>query len=88
MTYRHMWIDRDGDPAVEYPPGSNQIIYLNEQLLRLIVEKFGTDALEDVMASVYGPLLPLVPEQRYRSESPDPIPERGVTVGTYPDLDD
>jgi hypothetical protein len=68
MTYRRMWIDRDGDPAVEYPPGSNQVIYLNEQLLRLIIMKIGKgDDLEAVMNSEYGPLLPLVPEQGVRN---------------------
>jgi hypothetical protein len=65
MTYRRMWIDREGDPAVEYPPGSNQLIYLNEQLLRLIIQKIGPgDDLEEVMASKDGPLLELFPEQR------------------------
>ena len=64
MTYRRIWIDRDGDPAIEYPSGSNQVIYLNEQLLRMIIEKIGPgDALQDVMNSADGPLLELIPEQ-------------------------
>lgn len=37
-----IWLDPQGEPWIEYPPGSNQVVWIDRQVLRLVAEKFGT----------------------------------------------
>jgi hypothetical protein len=47
--------DRDGDPWIEFPPGSRQLFSLEEKVLRRMAEKNTPFPLPDA-AENYGPL--------------------------------
>lgn len=56
MASFRIFTDRDGDPWIEYPPGSHQLYSLEEKSLREIAHKHESYPIPDVIES-FGPLL-------------------------------
>ncbi len=61
-----IWRDRFGDLWAEYPPGSGRLAWLTGPVLERVGDKFGWNELGDPqIASAFGPLIPLGPEQEH-----------------------
>lgn len=56
MANFRIFADRDGDPWIEYPPGSHQLYSLEDKVLRRMAEKNTPMAIPEVIEN-YGPLM-------------------------------
>ena len=58
MPNFRIFADRDGDPWIEFPPGSRQLFSLEEKVLREFAHKTAPWPLPDAIEN-YGPLTEL-----------------------------